>query len=81
MKAYHGQLKEAFMTDLTWARGMAHVLYNMPAVSHKLLKLYGTTVAEHQLEVISGKSVYSELWRRMLRLPISCANHHHRSMS
>jgi geranylgeranyl reductase family protein len=75
MKAYNSELKQAFMTDLIWARGMAYVLYHIPAVSHQLLKLYGTTVAEHQMEVISGKSVYSELWRRMLRLPTVCSNH------
>jgi geranylgeranyl reductase family protein len=68
MKGYNRLLKKAFMSDLTWARGMAHVLYNMPAVGHWLLKSHGGTVAEHQLELICGRDVYSKLWRRLLRL-------------
>ena len=67
MTAYNRALKKAFLSDLTWARGMAYVLYQMPLVSHGLLKSRGNTVAEHQLRIIAGKGAYSELWRRLFR--------------
>ena len=67
MKSYNSALRKAFLSELTWARGMAYVLYQMPLVSHRLLKACGKTVAEHQMRIISGKGSYSELWRRLFK--------------
>jgi geranylgeranyl reductase family protein len=69
MKQYNTLLKKAFANDLILARGIAYVLYNIPALGNKLLEIKGETLAEHQINVISGKGTYGELWRKVFRSP------------
>jgi flavin-dependent dehydrogenase len=71
MRDYNRLVRKAFVGDLTWAKGMAYVLYRLPMLGHRLLERYGEAVAEHQLKIICGKGAYSELWRKMFRRPLA----------
>jgi len=65
---YSRLLKQEMMEDLQCAERFAGILYRISALSTKIIKTHGSTLARYHTEVISGTKTYRDLYRKTFRL-------------
>lgn len=69
LNEYTADLNKEFFKEMTCAARFANVLYNCPALSHKILEAHGTKLGEYHLDIISGRKTYGELYKKLFNLP------------
>lgn len=69
VEKYTDTLKDQFMPELANPQRLAHILYNYPNFSGRLLKKYGEKLGEYHVEVIRGENAYAGLHKSVLKLP------------
>jgi geranylgeranyl reductase family protein len=62
---YTDLIRKEFMSDLLWAKRMAHILYQYPAISRRLLLRHGETMGENQTAVILSQQTYRDVFRKV----------------
>jgi geranylgeranyl reductase family protein len=65
LRRYSDAVTREFLQDQDRAKKMAYLLYRLPAISHSMLRRYGETAGESHLNVITGRSTYTELYNKL----------------
>jgi geranylgeranyl reductase family protein len=68
IRSYTGKIYGTFGRDLRWARTIAYLLYQLPAVSLKLLRSHGRRLGEYHLDIMTGKRRYAEAASNAIQL-------------
>ena len=65
LRGYSDAVTREFMQDQVCARKLACLLYKLPTISHSMLRRYGETAGESHFNVITGRSTYTELYKKL----------------
>jgi geranylgeranyl reductase family protein len=68
MELYNILLNKEFLKELTYAKRLGHLLYNHPRLVYKVLRSHGGKLGKYHLEIISGKSTYEEVYKKMFNI-------------
>jgi geranylgeranyl reductase family protein len=66
---YNQVLKKDLLTDIFRAQKLAHVLYKLPKLSHRIMTKHGDKIAENHIKIITGGKTYSELHKEVFGVP------------
>lgn len=62
LEAYNNLIKKEFLQELRYAKRLAHLFYNLPRLSHLLIKAKKDNVIRYHLDIITGRKTYKELF-------------------
>ncbi len=68
MELYNKLLNKEFLKELTYAKRLGYLLYNHPRLVYKILHSHGSKLGRNYIEIISGKSTYKEVYKKMFNI-------------
>ncbi|MGQ9744584.1 MAG: geranylgeranyl reductase family protein [Dissulfurimicrobium sp.] len=66
LTTYNNLIKKEFLQELRYAKRLARLFYDLPRLSHLLVKAKKDTVIRYHLDIITGKKTYKELFFKAL---------------
>lgn len=61
----YNEALEALRNDLTYALKLQRLLYKIPQISYKLMKAYGKRLGKNYVDIITGKTTYYLLYKKI----------------